>query len=146
MVRLVRGVSKQELARAAGTSRQQLWRVMTGKSELTAVLCQRLASVLDIDSRTLSSTSLAGVPQPAATVTFSDVHVEASALSPDSLAAYLAGPAALQRTLRTLPAGDDGIPIKCALLNAVEERARQQRHPIPAWLFRVRASVLGGAI
>ena len=32
-LRIDRGLSKQHLARHAGTSRQQLWRVMTGKSE-----------------------------------------------------------------------------------------------------------------
>ena len=55
LLRVDRGLSKQYLARSAGTSRQQLWRVMTGKSELTGTLCQRLATVLDVDSRTLSS-------------------------------------------------------------------------------------------
>src|SRR5687768_1048528 len=53
MLRLDRGLSKQDLARRADTSRQQLWRVMTGKSELTTSLCQRLADVLGIDSRVL---------------------------------------------------------------------------------------------
>src|SRR5688572_15410596 len=52
-LRLERGLSKQALARHAGTSRQQLWRVMTGKSELTGSLCERLAEVLEIDSRAL---------------------------------------------------------------------------------------------
>src|SRR3954466_9657194 len=69
MLRVDRGVSKQVLARAAGTSRQQLWRVMTGKSELTSTLCQRLASVLDVDSRTLSFAAFAGAGQARASVT-----------------------------------------------------------------------------
>ena len=53
LLRIERGLSKQRLARAAGTSRQQLWRVMTGKSELTVALCHRLAEVLQVDSRSL---------------------------------------------------------------------------------------------
>src|SRR5688500_19668841 len=53
MLRLDRGLTKQGLARGAGTSRQQLWRVMTGKSELTTSLCQRLAEVLGVDARVL---------------------------------------------------------------------------------------------
>src|SRR5687767_5750050 len=53
MLRLERGLSKQGLARYAGTSRQQLWRVMTGKSELTSSLCERLAETLGIDGRSL---------------------------------------------------------------------------------------------
>src|SRR4051812_406151 len=46
VLRIQRGLSKQHLARYAETSRQQLWRVMTGKSELTPSLKQRLVDVL----------------------------------------------------------------------------------------------------
>src|SRR5512132_2994024 len=53
ILRIERGVSKQRLARHAGTSRQQLWRVMTGKSELTSSLRERLASALSVESATL---------------------------------------------------------------------------------------------
>src|SRR5688500_1948439 len=56
MLRIGRGLSKQSLARQAGTSRQQLWRVMTGKSELTSSLRGRLAEVLQVDSRALGQT------------------------------------------------------------------------------------------
>ena len=48
MLRIERGLSKQYLARYAGTSRQQLWRVMTGKSELTGALRSRLADALNV--------------------------------------------------------------------------------------------------
>ena len=51
ILRIERGVSKQRLARHAGTSRQQLWRVMTGKSELTSSLRERLASALEVGHR-----------------------------------------------------------------------------------------------
>src|SRR4051812_18403088 len=53
LLRIERGMSKQRLAREADTSRQQLWRVMTGKSELTASLCHRLAEALQVDARIL---------------------------------------------------------------------------------------------
>src|SRR5947209_12631060 len=56
ILRIERGVSKQRLARHAGTSRQQLWRVMTGKSELTSSLRERLASALAVEPRSLSGT------------------------------------------------------------------------------------------
>src|ERR671932_939234 len=55
MLRIQRGLSKQHLARYAGTSRQQLWRVMTGKSELTSSLRHRLAEVLHIDANALGA-------------------------------------------------------------------------------------------
>ncbi|HWE42604.1 MAG TPA: helix-turn-helix transcriptional regulator [Gemmatimonadaceae bacterium] len=146
MLRVDRGVSKQVLARAAGTSRQQLWRVMTGKSELTSTLCQRLASVLDVDSRTLSSAALAGASRAPSAVRLSPARLNLDLAPARSLAAYLESPAALMRTLRTLPAADDGVALKCAMLNALEDRARAARLQIPAWLFRVRASVLDGTL
>src|SRR5919109_2790718 len=56
MLRIQRGLSKQHLARYAGTSRQQLWRVMTGKSELTSSLRHRLAEVLHVDAAAIGAT------------------------------------------------------------------------------------------
>ena len=146
MLRVDRGVSKQLLARAAGTSRQQLWRVMTGKSELTTTLCQRLASVLDVDSRTLSSAALDGAHQSKVAFSFAVAPTLVESSPTDTLAAYLATSTPLVRTLRSLPGGDDGVVLKRSLLNAVEERARTSRMQIPAWLFRVRASVLDGSL
>src|SRR5581483_674828 len=55
MLRIARGISKQHLARYAGTSRQQLWRVMTGKSELTSTLRARLADVLAVSTLELGN-------------------------------------------------------------------------------------------
>src|SRR3954466_15716224 len=57
ILRIERGVSKQRLARHAGTSRQQLWRGMTGKSELTSSLRERLASALAVEPAALSPAS-----------------------------------------------------------------------------------------
>src|SRR5437762_13807085 len=54
ILRIERGISKQRLARHAGTSRQQLWRVMTGKSELTSSLRERLAFALAVEPRSLA--------------------------------------------------------------------------------------------
>lgn len=146
MLRVDRGVSKQVLARAAGTSRQQLWRVMTGKSELTSTLCQRLASVLDVDSRTLSSAAFLDATHSPSSVKLSPPRLSVDLVPARSLAAYLESSALLVRTLRTLPSDNDGVALKCALLNALEDRARAARLQIPAWLFRVRASVLDGTL
>src|SRR5829696_10398746 len=60
ILRIERGISKQHLARYAGTSRQQLWRVMTGKSELTSSLRDRLAGALSVEPGMLASAS--GLP------------------------------------------------------------------------------------
>ena len=143
MLRVDRGLSKQTLARSAGTSRQQLWRVMTGKSELTSTLCHRLASVLDVDSRTLSSAMLGATDAMPNGARRGVVEAHAG---PASLGAYLESSALVARTLRTLPRGEDGLAIKRALLNAIEERARAARLQIPAWLFRLRAGVLDGTL
>src|SRR5690348_17669110 len=48
VLRIGRGMSKQHLARYAGTSRQQLWRVMTGITELTSALKLRQAEALRV--------------------------------------------------------------------------------------------------
>src|SRR5436305_14558139 len=55
ILRIERGISKQRLARHAGTSRQQLWRGMTGKSELTTSLRESLAGALSVEPSDLSS-------------------------------------------------------------------------------------------
>src|SRR3954462_5025245 len=57
MLRIDRGLSKQYLARFAETSRQQLWRVMTGKSELTFALRTRIADALSIQPAELDGWS-----------------------------------------------------------------------------------------
>src|SRR4030095_9568806 len=55
ILRIERGISKQRLARHPCTSRQQSWRVMTGKSELTSSLKERLAGALSVDPSLLSN-------------------------------------------------------------------------------------------
>src|SRR5690349_22562921 len=62
VLRIGRGLSKQHLARYAGTSRQQLWRVMSGKSELTSALRARLAEALRVPE-----SMLLGSPEPTTT-------------------------------------------------------------------------------
>src|SRR5215210_2239805 len=100
ILRIERGISKQRLARAAGTSRQQLWRVMTGKSELTSALCQRLADVLQADSRTLRN----GGPHPGhGNGSGPGASAEIGVDAPADLTAYVTDPALLLRTLATLP-------------------------------------------
>jgi len=122
MLRIERGLSKQLLARGAGTSRQQLWRVMTGKSELTGTLGQRLADVLQVDLRALRGLETAG----ASTSWTSGSATSASAtltIGPATLAEFLADPARLQGVLAALPRDDYGARLRAALLEAVHEAA-----------------------
>src|SRR3954471_2168503 len=68
VLRIGRGLSKQHLARFAGTSRQQLWRVMSGKSELTDALRQRLAVALQVDSTALTAAGISAASATTPTV------------------------------------------------------------------------------
>lgn len=149
ILRIERGISKQHLARHAGTSRQQLWRVMTGKSELTSSLKERLALVLSVDPSVLS----AAVASPqthtfslAATVGGSVGSVAPSALGVPTVGEYLSDSARLAATLRTLPEGDAGRRLKRALLNAVEDLAVEASHPLPAEFSEIRRRVLAGEL
>src|SRR5688572_25383622 len=111
MLRLERGLSKQGLARHAGTSRQQLWRVMTGKSELTSSLCERLAETLGIDARSLRNPeafarALVGAADRAIHATDARPRAMAPA-SPVGIAQYLADTRNVLRTLATYPNGEE---------------------------------------
>ena len=119
MLRIERGLSKQSLARAAGASRQQLWRVMTGKSELTGPLRQRLSEALRVD--------------PTMTTRVSDSG---------ALSEFLADVMRLETALRALPGGDDGRRVKRALLNALEDLAVERGVVLAATFFDLRRRVL----
>src|SRR2546423_9340391 len=104
MLRIERGLSKQQLARFAGTSRQQLWRVMTGKSDLTSGLRQRLADTLRVDTSALASPYTAWT---APTRTFSDAQPAALSLDVEvPLEQFLADAGRIERAIRLLPCGE----------------------------------------
>lgn len=159
MLRLDRGLSKQGLARGAGTSRQQLWRVMTGKSELTASLCQRLAEVLGVDARTLrdpeafvdalgdlahrASHAVLDAGRGRRRSTASPFHHSASA---PTVAEYLADPRWIARTLATCPGGSEGRLLKRRLLDGLEDAAREAGVKLPPSFFTVRGRVVNGEL
>ena len=157
MLRLDRGLSKQGLARNAGTSRQQLWRVMTGKSELTTSLCQRLAEVLGIDARVLRDPGafaralgdIAGAAVEdagqAASVLARDIRVPHKGSTP-TVAEYLADPRWIARTLATCPGGEGGRLLKRRLLDGLEDTAREAGVRLPPAFFSVRGRVVNGEL
>jgi transcriptional regulator with XRE-family HTH domain len=150
ILRIERGISKQRLARHAGTSRQQLWRVMTGKSELTSSLRERLASALSVDPTVLSASAGASTSQTFGLVAgvvspFAESSVVPASMPP-SIAAYLGDSAHLTRTLASLPAGDAGRRLKRALLNALEDLAVDAAQPLPADFPDIRRRVLAGEL
>ena len=154
-LRLERRMSKRILAQRAGTSRQQLWRVMTGKSELTSSLCARLSEVLETDSRLLRDTSVpnggahfeSGGPR--------SMHGKASLAHPaeaeappatgqfcQTIEEYIAGPNGLERTFETLPLTSDGRRLKRVLLDAIEDIAVERSLKLPQAIFDLRRSVV----
>jgi transcriptional regulator with XRE-family HTH domain len=147
ILRIERGISKQHLARYAGTSRQQLWRVMTGKSELTSSLKERLAGALSVDPSLLSNIS--GQTNTHTFALASTVGVMSDATGDrgvPTIDEYLEDPLWLAATLRTLPPGDSGRRLKRALLNAVEDLAVEAAHPLPLDYSEIRRRVLAGEL
>jgi len=140
LLRIERGFSKQLLARLAGTSRQQLWRVMTGKSELTSGLCQRLAEVLQVDARVLrdwcGNENMRFYPDGRA----------ADPAPVPSLEAYVSDTDTLLATLRTLPGGDAGRRLKREFLNCVEVVAADAGLRLSPSFFELRGRVINGEL
>ena len=151
MLRIERGLPKQLLARRAGASRQQLWRVMTGKSELTSTLCARLAEALQVEPATLTADAVASIPLPLATSlgSIADTRTFASAMPPAppmALSDYVADLTSVERTLRTLPTGPDGTRLKRALMNELEDASRGAGLRLGPRFFALRRRVLNGEI
>ena len=148
ILRIERGISKQHLARYAGTSRQQLWRVMTGKSELTSSLKERLAGALAVDPGLL--TNVVGQSNTHTFALTSTVGVNgldaAGDRSAPTIAEYLEDPQLLTTTLRTLPTGDSGRRLKRALLNTLEDLAVEAAQALPLDYSEIRRRVLAGEL
>jgi len=159
LLRIDRRMSKRALAQRAGTSRQQLWRVMTGKSELTSSLCARLAEVLEVDSRLLRDTTFNLVDGAARHPARPMLHTGGSAQSvgpalrlhptvpPDgpftgTLEEFISTPHGLARTLDTLPNTEDGRRLKRMLLDAIEDIAIARALKLPQAIFDLRRAVV----
>lgn len=139
LLRLERRMSKRVLAQRAGTSRQQLWRVMTGKSELTSSLCARLSEVLEIDSRILRDATFATTSAIGGRTASPADHTERLC---ETLDEYLSSGAGLQRTFETLPPTDDGRRLKRVLLDAIEDIAIDRSIKLPQAIFDLRRTVV----
>jgi transcriptional regulator with XRE-family HTH domain len=149
ILRIERGISKQRLARHAGTSRQQLWRVMTGKSELTSSLRERLAGALSVDPSMLAAS--AGASQSQTFGLVANVSMPLAGRMPHgvplpSILDYLSDSSHLSATLRTLPSGDAGRRLKRALLNALEDLAVEAAQSLPPDFSEIRRRVLAGEL
>lgn len=138
LMRIERCLSKQALARRAGTSRQQLWRVMTGKSELTSSLCLRLSEVLRIDPRSLRD--------PAITVNPVTFVAGAVAPPPPALDGWIADGEHLVRALCALPSGPHGRMLRLDLIASVEHRAREAGLALPPHLNEIRRRLVTGEL
>jgi len=164
MLRIQRGISKQHLARHAGTSRQQLWRVMTGKSEMSPALRARIADALQSPTIQLNApvaATAAGALAPATVPARpSGRHGRQSRTAIPREAAeggtriairidfdrYLADASAIARTLSTMPTGTRGRALKRRFLDAVEDAALEARTTLGAAFFDLRRRVLAGEL
>jgi transcriptional regulator with XRE-family HTH domain len=138
ILRIERRFSKQHLARHAATSRQQLWRVMTGKSELTNSLRDRLATALAIEPEVLSAAY-----QPVGYLAPDSSHAASATLT---VTEYLGDTVHLARTLRTLPACDGGRRLKRALIHALEDLTVEAGRALPAEYSDLHRRVLAGEL
>lgn len=154
MLRIEQGLSKQQLARAAGISRQQLWRVLAGKSELTGSLRDRLAFVLKTDSAVLQQAAVESDPATGslsawfgrATATLPGVALEAetgvTGSAPVSFAEFVTSPVHVRRVLASLPSCDAGLALKRAFLDAIEDVAMTRDVALHAEFFEIRRAVI----
>ena len=162
LLRFERRMSKRVLAQRAGTSRQQLWRVMTGKSELTSSLCARLSEVLETDSRLLREAVQDGTAVGTSDLTMrppgrplsrrgggapysSTGNRETPASRAqvcETLEEYIASPHGLEQTFDTLPVTEDGRRLKRVLLDAIEDIAIARSLKLPQMLFDLRRAVV----
>jgi transcriptional regulator with XRE-family HTH domain len=138
MLRIERGLSKQHLARHAGTSRQQLWRVMTGKSELTLGLRARLADALGVQMVELDGNG----PLTMTTTVASLATGAPIQMPPAAFADYVRDPAGIARTLATLPSDEGGVALKRRLLDSIEDRAMSDGIVLNAAFFELRRRVI----
>jgi len=137
MLRIERGLPKQHLARRVGTSRQQLWRVMTGKSDLTPALRTRLAEVLNV-----TALELEGGDVPTRSTATTGLAKGAGS----TIADYLSSLSSVTQTLATMPTGDQGRLVKRAYLDALEDAALASGQSLDSHFFDLRRRVLAGEL
>jgi transcriptional regulator with XRE-family HTH domain len=146
MLRIERGLSKQHLARYAGTSRQQLWRVMTGKSELTSSLRHRLAEALHVDAAAIGTALSSPANSLSASVPLAPVVSNQFDPAAIDFPTFVADAARLRRTLQLLPSGPTGRRIKRSLLDALEDLAVEHAIPLSNEFFQLRRDVVNGVL
>lgn len=151
MLRIERGLSKQQLAKAAGISRQQLWRVLAGKSDLTGALRDRLAFVLRTDVAALQPPSGDGNGVTALAPWFGDGAASvagagsvSSALlgATATFAEFVASAGHVRAMLAAMPPCDAGLALKRAVLDAIEDVAMTRGITLSGEFFELRRAVI----
>lgn len=155
MLRIERGLSKQQLAKAAGISRQQLWRVLAGKSDLTSSLRERLAFVLRTDAAVLQQdltdeadtdgispwrrvARQGGALAPATATSTTTLTLPA----PSTFTEFIATTEHVQGLLAALPTCDSGLALKRAVLDSIEDVAMARGIALPVEFFDLRRAVI----
>ena len=119
---------------------------MTGKSELTTSLRERLASALAVESATLVAGQHVPTDALSAEISLSRTSTVGMAGSTATIDEYLAEPQLLAATLRTLPSGGGGRRLKRALLNALEDLAVETGRSLPIDYSEIHRRVLAGEL
>lgn len=154
MLRIERGLSKQQLAKGAGISRQQLWRVLAGKSDLTSSLRERLAFVLRTEISVLQPDPDGEAARPLATwfgrSAAAELSNEAAAsatttlanTAPATFAEFVSSPTYVQVLLAALPGCESGLALKRAVLDSIEDVAMARGIALPDAFFALRRAVI----
>jgi hypothetical protein len=116
---------------------------MTGKSELTSSLCQRLSEALRVEAQLLRTAAVPDASYAALEAALSAPHAPAGLprLAPPTLGEYLADPGSIDRTLQTYPGGADGRRLMRGFLDALEAVAAEAGLDVPPAVARIRAEL-----
>lgn len=134
-----RELTQEELARAIGVTRQHYSRVIKGQADLKLREWRQLADTLGVDLGTiLQDTGGQWEPDPAGE--------GEEAPSETELGEFVSNMDRIVRTLRTLPGGALGKPIKVAVLNAAEQSAAETGATLPLEYYDIRRKVLAGEL
>ena len=133
------GLQRQGVAKRIGISRVQLWRALHEAVELSHEQLAQLETVLDVPQGALGSTPTGQwEPEPPGE--------GEEAPSETELGEFVSNMDRIVRTLRTMPSGPVGKPIKIAVLNATEQAAAETGAMLPREYYDIRRRVLAGEL
>lgn len=135
-----RGASKQWLAEQVGVSRSTWYRILTGAADITRDQMKALAGALHVPMARLLEATTAGQWEPETRPREEEVPSESE------LADFMSNTDRIVRSLRELPGGPVGKPIKIALLNSIASTAREKGDTLPRDFYDIMRRVDAGEL